>query len=389
MNEFLAMVSHELRTPLNSMLGWIRLIRSGRLGGEGLERGLATIERNTLAQAQLIEDLLDISRIVSGKLRLAIEPVDIEAPVRAAVDAVHLSAEAKGVRLQLVIGSDVGLVSGDSGRLQQVVWNLLSNAVKFTPKRGKVRVEVIRVESSVEITVSDTGRGITPEFLPSVFERFRQADASATREHGRLGIGLSIVKHLVEAHGGTVWAESEGLGKGAAFTVRLPVMPVRRETAQPPAAHTFAPGLMAFECPPELAGVKVLVVDDEADTRDMLARILGECHAVVRQAASASEALEVLDEWSADVLVSDIGMPLEDGYELIRKVRARAHPNAQIPAVALTAYARFEDRMRALRAGFQMHVAKPVEPAELITIVHSLLQFQGKPRPVDESPDST
>jgi PAS domain S-box-containing protein len=384
MNEFLAMVSHELRTPLNSMLGWMRLIRSGRLDPEGLERGLATIERNTLAQAQLIEDLLDISRIVSGKLRLSIEPVDVEAPVRAAVEAVHFAAEAKSVRLQVVIGSEVGLVSGDPARLQQVVWNLLSNAIKFTPKGGRVRVEIARVESSVEITVSDTGRGIEPEFLPHVFERFRQADASSTREHGGLGLGLSIVKHMVEAHGGTVRAESEGEGKGATFVVRLPVMAVRRETAQPQPANTYNPGSGAFECPPELEGVKVLVVDDEADTRDMLMRVLDECHAIVLQAASAEEALAALDAWDADVLISDIGMPGADGYELIRRVRAREGPSAGIPAVALTAYARFEDRMRALRAGFQMHVAKPVEPAELVTVVHSLLQFRGKARPAGD-----
>jgi PAS domain S-box-containing protein len=384
MNEFLAMVSHELRTPLNAMLGWIRLLRSGRLEPETVERGLATIERNTIAQAQLIEDLLDVSRIVSGKLRLTVEPVDLEPPIRAAVDAVRLAAEAKNVRLQTVLDSTAGLVSGDATRLQQVFWNLLANAIKFTPKGGHVRLELARVDSSVEICVRDTGQGIAPEFLPHVFDRFRQADASSSREAGGLGLGLAIVKHLVEAHGGTVRAESEGLGKGAAFYVRLPITPVRKESLR--AAEAAAAGadrrLGMFDCPASLAGVRVLAVDDEADTREMLALVLGECDAEVRTAASAAEALAVLDEWDAEVLVSDIGMPSEDGYDLIRKVRARpASRGGGVPAVALTAYARFEDRMRALQAGFQMHVPKPVEPAELVTVVDSLLQFRAKVRP--------
>jgi PAS domain S-box-containing protein len=382
MNEFLAMVSHELRTPLNSMLGWVRLLRSGRLDAEAFDRGLETVERNTLSQAQLIEDLLDVSRIVSGKLRLSVEPIDVEPVVQAAVDAVRLAAEAKGVRLQVIVDSAAGLVLGDRERLQQVVWNLLSNAIKFTHRGGRVSINLTRVDSNVEVTVADTGQGIALEFLPYVFDRFRQADASTTRQHGGLGLGLAIVKHLVEMHGGTVWAESEGEGKGSTFVVRLPVMPVRRETAKVRVREEYALTRGRLECPPSLAGVRVLVVDDEADTREMLSVVLGECEAEVRAVGSAAEALAVLDAWDAEVLVSDIGMPEDDGYELIRSVRARpASRGGGVPAVALTAYARLEDRMRALSAGFQMHVAKPVEPAELVMVIHSLMEFKGKVTP--------
>jgi PAS domain S-box-containing protein len=378
MNEFLAVVSHELRTPLNSMLGWIRLMRSGRLEPDVFERGLTIIERNTVSQAQLIEDLLDVSRIMSGKLRLTIESVDLEPVAKAAVDSIRLAADAKGIQLVLSIDPGVGRVWGDPARLQQVIWNLLSNAVKYTSSGGEVRLEIRSVEASVEISVTDTGEGIDPAFLPHVFERFRQADASPTRKHGGLGLGLSIVKHLVEAHGGTVRAVSEGEGKGSTFIVRLPVAaPQAAPPLRPEASEgTIAPG---FVCPPGLAEVRVLVVDDEDDAREMIAIILGECRAVVRTARSSAEALAILDEWDAEVLVSDIGMPGEDGYELIRKVRERpASSGGGIPAVALTAYARLEDRMQALGAGYQMHVAKPVEPAELVMVIHSLLEFKGK-----------
>jgi PAS domain S-box-containing protein len=388
-DEFLATVSHELRTPLNAMLGWVRLLRSGRLEQEAFERGLQTVERNTLAQAQLIEDLLDVSRIVSGKLRLTVETVDLEKVIHAAVESVEIAAEGKGVRLQTVAESAAGVVLGDRTRLQQVVWNLLSNAIKFTPNGGKVLIRLTRVDSSVEITVEDTGPGISPEFLPHVFERFRQADGAITRKHGGLGLGLAIVKHLVEMHGGVVRAESEGEGKGAAFVVRLPVTPVRRESAKAPARPVLDGRRSGFECPSSLAGVRVLVVDDEADTREMLELVLGECEAEVHSVGSASEALSVLDEWDAEILVSDIGMPDEDGHELIRQVRARpASRGGAVPAVALTAYARFEDRMRALAAGFQMHVAKPVEPAELVMVIHSLLEFKGKVLPSNDSEPS-
>jgi PAS domain S-box-containing protein len=379
MNEFLAMVSHELRTPLNAMLGWIRLLRSGHLEPATVARGLATIERNTLAQAQLIEDLLDVSRIVSGKLRLTVEPVDLEPPIRTAIDSVRLAADAKQLRLRTMLDSTVGPVLGDAIRLQQVIWNLLSNAIKFTPDGGEVRIELARADSGVEITVSDTGIGIAPEFIPHVFDRFRQADASTSRKHGGLGLGLAIVKHLVEAHGGTVRANSAGVGAGASFVVRLPTAQVNAASATTTESVGIDTVLGAFEYRPSLQGIRVLAVDDEPDTRDMLALVLGECEADVRTAASAAEALAMLDEWEADVLVSDIGMPIEDGYELIRRVRAR--PKARggdVPAVALTAYARFEDRMLALKAGFQMHVPKPIEPNELVTVVNSLLQFRAK-----------
>jgi signal transduction histidine kinase/ActR/RegA family two-component response regulator len=380
-DEFLAMVSHELRTPLNSMLGWIRLVKSGRLDDETSARGLETIERNTLAQVQLIEDLLDISRVITGKLSLTVERLDVESVIQAAVDSIRVAAEAKGIRLQTVLDSFACTVSGDRGRLQQVVWNLLSNAIKFTPRGGRVRVQLERVESSVEITVSDTGRGISPEFLPYVFERFRQADAGITRAHGGLGLGLAIVRHLVELHGGTVRASSEGEGRGATFVVQLPIAPVRREPARDEAARAAAEE--AFTCPEGLEGVRVLVVDDEADTREMLAIVLGQCQMDVRTAASAAEALGIFDEagssWRPDVLVSDIGMPGDDGYMLVGKVRQRpVEEGGMVPAVALTAYARMEDRMKALAAGFQMHVAKPVEPAELVLIIRSLLEYRGR-----------
>lgn len=381
-DEFLAMISHELRTPLNSMLGWMRLIRSGRLDDETLTRGLETIERNTLSQAQLIEDLLDISRVITGKLSLVVEQVEVDSVIQTAVDSVRLAAEARDIHLQMILDSSAGVVSGDRGRLQQVIWNLLSNAIKFTPKGGKVRIQLERVSSSVEITVSDSGKGISPEFLPYVFERFRQADAGITRTHGGLGLGLSIVRHLVELHGGTVRAESEGEDKGATFVVRLPVAPVRRGRAKAQGPRTHTAPIGGFDCPPELTGVRVLVVDDEADTRSMLAVVLGQCEADVRTASSASEALATLDAhdgWRPDLLVSDIGMPDEDGYSLIKKIRERpTEQGGSIPAVALTAYARLEDRMQALAAGFQIHVAKPVEPAELILVIRSLLDFKGR-----------
>jgi PAS domain S-box-containing protein len=381
-DEFLAMISHELRTPLNSMLGWMRLIRSGRLDDETMERGLETIERNTLSQAQLIEDLLDISRVITGKLSLAVEQVEVDSVIQTAVDSVRLAAEARDIKLQMILDSSAGVVSGDRGRLQQVIWNLLSNAIKFTPKRGRVRIQLERVGSSVEITVSDSGKGISPEFLPYVFDRFRQADAGITRTHGGLGLGLSIVRHLVELHGGTVRAESEGEDKGATFVVQLPVAPVRRDRAKEKGPRTHGTRLGGFECPPELTGVRVLVVDDEVDTRAMLAVVLGQCEADVRTVSSASEALatlDALDGWRPDLLVSDIGMPDEDGYALIKRIRARpTEHGGGIPAVALTAYARLEDRMQALAAGFQIHVAKPVEPAELILVIRSLLDFKGR-----------
>jgi PAS domain S-box-containing protein len=378
-DEFLAVVSHELRTPLNSMLGWARLLRSDKIDAASFERGLETIERNVRSQAQLIDDLLDVSRIVTGKLRLDVQPVEVASCVRAAIDSMRIATEAKRIRLEATLDPTAGPVSGDPDRLQQIAWNLLSNAIKFTPKDGTVRVRVACVDSHVEIVVADSGQGISPEFLPFVFDRFRQADASITRSAGGLGLGLAIVRHLVELHGGSVRAESEGEGRGATFTVTLPLMPIERDggeiaTRAPREVETAS---SLLECPPELAGVKILVVDDEPDAREMLKAMLEGCEAEARTVASAAEALQLLDVWAPDLLVSDIGMPGEDGYALIKRVRERGPARSgNVPAVALTAYARYEDRMRALGSGFQMHVAKPVDPAELLLVIHSLLKLK-------------
>jgi PAS domain S-box-containing protein len=378
-DEFLATVSHELRTPLTAILGWAHLMRGGRLEGESAARALETIERNARAQAQLIDDLLDVSRIVTGKLRLDVVPVSPHSFIDPAVEAVRPAAEAKGVRLQKLIDSGVETVMGDPARLQQVVWNLLTNAVKFTPRGGRVQLSLWRVNSRVELAVSDTGAGISPEFLPHVFERFRQADQRTTRQHGGLGLGLAIVRHLVELHGGNVRADSAGEGTGATFTVTLPVAPVhRREESEErlhPAAHDT---LSAHECPERLDGVKVLVVDDEPDARELLAAGLGQCGAEVVTASSAREALEALAGGKFGVLISDIGMPGEDGYELISRVRALPpEAGGRTPAVALTAYARAEDRLRAMRAGFEMHVSKPVELTELVVVIANLARRGG------------
>jgi PAS domain S-box-containing protein len=377
-DEFLAMVSHELRTPLNSMLGWVRLLRAGRVDEATAARGLEIVERNVVSQAQLIEDLLDVSRIVTGRLRLEVRPVELDAVVEAAVDSVKLAAEAKKIRLQVIADSAAGPVLGDPERLQQVVWNLLSNAIKFTPKGGRIQVRLARVDSHAEITVGDSGQGIAPEFLPYVFDRFRQADSSITRTHRGLGLGLAIVKHITELHGGTVRAASPGEGQGATFVVRLPLTAVLRE-AQAEERRANASSGPAFTRPPSLDGMRVLVVDDERDTREMLRTLFEDCQAEVLTVGTAREALEAVDRWRPDVLVSDIGMPGEDGYALIERVRQRSpERGGDIPAVALTAYARSEDRMRSLAAGFQMHVAKPVEPAELVMVVASLVNLRRK-----------
>jgi PAS domain S-box-containing protein len=375
-DEFLATVSHELRTPLNSILGWARLLRSGSLDDVTAARALETIERNTISQAQLIEDLLDISRITTGKLRLNVQQIELDAVIRAAIDSVRPAADAKGIRLQSVLDTFTGTLLGDPERLQQVVWNLLSNAVKFTPRGGHVQVQLERVDSHLELTVADTGRGIAPAFLPYVFERFRQADASMTREVGGLGLGLAIVRHIAELHGGSVSVASEGEGRGAAFTVRLPLTLSRRDTRAEERVHTTAWEPVPFLGGNGLAGVRLLAVDDEVDTRDLLAHVLAGCGADVRTAASVRDALELLDSgdgWTADVLVSDVGMPVEDGYALIRAVRGHASEHVRrVPALALTAYARAEDRVRLISAGFEAHLPKPVEPAELVAVVESL-----------------
>jgi PAS domain S-box-containing protein len=373
-DEFLATVSHELRTPLTAILGWAHMLRAGQVGEKGVAEIAETIERNARAQSQLIDDLLDVSRIITGKMRLDVRAVEPHSFIESAIEALRPAAEAKNIRIQKVMDTGVVTVAGDPARLQQVVWNLLANAIKFTPKGGRVQVRLERINSHIEITVSDTGQGIEPEFLPLVFDRFRQADQKTTRRHGGLGLGLAIVRHLVELHGGTVHAESDGEGRGATFIVKLPIVPVYQRDKLSERVHPAARDtLPAFDCPERLDGLKVLVVDDEADTLELLRVGLGECGAQVTTAGSAEEALEAVAKERPDLLVSDIGMAGVDGYDLIRKIRALpAGSGGRVPAIALTAYARTEDRLRALRAGYQMHVPKPVELTELITVLASL-----------------
>jgi signal transduction histidine kinase/ActR/RegA family two-component response regulator len=376
-DEFLATLSHELRTPLSAILGWAQVLRLRTSSQEELRHGLEAIERNARMQAQLIEDLLDMSRITSGKLRLDIQPVDPVTAVEAALETVRPAAEAKSIRLEKYLETATGPVSGDPHRLQQVVWNLLSNAIKFTPHGGTVRIGLRRDASYVDLTVEDSGIGIKPEFLPYVFERFRQADATTTRMFGGLGLGLSIVRRLVELHGGTVRAMSRGEGEGSMFAVRLPV---ERAYASPGSRSTkpeAAPATFDFEHA-DLAGLKVLVVEDEPDARDLARRVLSECHANVLTASTASEAIRAVETEKPDVIVSDIGMPDVDGYELLRRIRALGpERGGRAPAIALTAFARSEDRMRALRAGFLVHLAKPVEPSELVATVASVAGRTG------------
>ena len=383
-DDFLATLSHELRTPLNAILGYAQLLRAGTLGPSELPEALEIIERNARSQTQIIEDLLDLSRITSGKMRLDVQSVDLAGVVTSAVDTLKPAAEAKGLKLTAVLDPLAGSVRGDPARLQQVVWNLLSNAIKFTRKHGKVQVSLERVNSHVEIVVSDTGEGIASEFLPHVFDRFRQADASASRRHGGLGIGLSIVKQLVELHGGTVRAKSPGAGQGSTFVVSLPLSISTQDdlsAPEPARVHPKAASPPAQPCEDiDLTGVRVLVVDDEPDARRLIARILQSCGAEVAAAASIDEALDALRRMPRPhVLISDLGIPDHDGYDLIRAVRGL--PPAEggtIPAAALSAFARSEDRRRAMMAGFQTHVAKPVEPAELLAVVASLAGRVGR-----------
>jgi PAS domain S-box-containing protein len=370
-DEFLAILSHELRSPLNAILGWAQMLRSPRKLTEiQTAKGLETIERNARAQAQLIEDLLDISRMIKGKLRLNVHSCDLVPIIESALDSVRLAADAKKINIETSIHRNTEFILGDSGRLQQIIWNLLSNAIKFTPQGGRVQVGLQRINSHVEITVNDTGIGINPDFLPYVFDRFRQADSSSTRSHGGLGLGLSIVRHLVELHGGTVYVESAGEGKGAKFTLMLPLLNAKLEQTDTPKNSpppSLSPSL-------SLIGIRVLVVDDEADIRDFITTILEQYAAEVQAVASVKEALDIIAHFKPDVLISDIGMPGEDGYSLIRKVRSQPpEKGGNIPAAALTAYARAEDRMRAIQSGYQLHLPKPVEPAELATVVASLV----------------
>jgi PAS domain S-box-containing protein len=379
-DEFLATVSHELRTPLTAILGWASMLRRTEFDRETAQNALETIERNARAQNQIIEDLLDVSRIVTGKLRLDVRQVEPVSFIEAAVESVRPAAEAKGVQIRKSLGTGALALSGDPARLQQVVWNLLSNAIKFTPRGGEVEIRLGRAESQVEIDVSDTGQGISREFLPYVFDRFRQADSSTTRRHGGLGLGLAIVRHLVELHGGSVSAESEGDGRGSTFKVTLPRAAVyRRGEVEARGAHAAPSASAARESGNELRGLKVLVVDDEEDTRELLRAALGDCGAQVLVAATAREAVGLAASARPDVLISDIGMPDEDGFELIRRVRELpAESGGGVPAIALTAYARTEDRLRVLRSGYQMHVPKPVELAELVTVVASLVRRKGE-----------
>jgi PAS domain S-box-containing protein len=376
-DEFLATLSHELRTPLSPILGWTVMLRSGSLDPATAARALEVIERNVRAQTQLIEDLLDVSRIITGKMRIEVRPMDFGAVVEAGMDAVRPSAEAKNIKLELVRDPSVGPMVGDPDRLQQVVWNLVSNAVKFTPAGGRVTIEVAPTGSQVRIRVKDTGKGISPEFLPYVFDRFRQADSSSTRTHGGLGLGLAIVRHLVELHGGTVQAESAGEDQGATFIVRLPTRPTSPRPHVDRVADVEAATAPAGT---RLDGLKVLVVDDEEDMREFLGLALRRAGAEVIACGSTREALSLLDQSVPDVLVSDIGMPDENGFGLIRRVRAREpERGGRVPAAALTAYASGEDGARALASGFQVHVSKPVQPEELVSAVATLAGKQPPP----------
>jgi signal transduction histidine kinase/PAS domain-containing protein/ActR/RegA family two-component response regulator len=378
-DEFLATISHELRTPLTSILGWSRMLVEQSADQARIRKGLITIDRNARAQAQLIEDLLDISRIVSGKLHLAQQAVDLNAVAQGALDIVRPAADARKITLEAELDPDLGSVVGDVDRLQQVVWNLLANAVKFTDAGGRVTIETKRAASQIQIRVVDTGRGISRDFLPFVFERFRQADARVTRQFGGLGLGLAIVRHLVELHGGTVRAESEGEGKGSTFTVTLPIR------ALLPAAPAEARGNALSEPPPApmeldvLSGLRILVVDDEPDTRELVSTLLESAGAVTEVAASVAEALSAVGRMRPDAVVTDIGMPGEDGYIFLKRLRAAGQ---RMPAIALTAYARTEDRKQALGAGFQMHVAKPIEPKKLVAAVARLVGRSDRVTPL-------
>ena len=364
-DEFLATLSHELRTPLNAILGWSKLLASGHLDETNARRAVEIIERNTRLQSQLIEDMLDISRIITGKLRLELRASVVKAFVETAIDSVKPAADAKAIEIEFDCGVEDRMLC-DPARMQQVIWNLLSNAIKFTPKGGRVTVTVRRDGPSIVISVADTGAGIDPDFLPYVFDRFRQQDAATTRSHGGLGLGLSIVRHLVELHGGTVAASSPGEGLGAAFTVTVPVAPIREE----PVRDAGTPE--ELDEMPSLSGVTVLVVDNEEDARTLVCAVLEASGARVLSASCAPDAMAILTKERPDVLLSDIAMPGEDGYSLIRKVRGLPGAAAQVPAAALTAFATATDRARALLAGYQAHIPKPVEPSELAAVVATL-----------------
>ena len=381
-DEFLATVSHELRTPLNAIIGWSHMLRGGRLDQETAARAIETIERNAKSQAQLVEDILDVSRVITGKLRLNMGPVDLSLVINTAIDSVQLAADSKGIELEVTLDPSARLIVGDSNRLQQIVWNLLSNAIKFTPSGGRVHVRLERVKSNVQIEICDSGQGIDSELLPYVFDRFRQGDSSSTRRHGGLGLGLAIVRHLVELHGGTVYASSPGEGCGSTFTIQLPLAP-KSPKRQKRRTENFLPiekTNALVTSVPSLKDVQVLVVDDDRDTLQFLKVMLEENQADVQTAGSASEALELLEWYEPDVLVFDLAMPDGDGFSLIRRIRElEAKTGRQAPAVALTAHVRVEDRARALSAGFSMFVPKPVEADELITAIANLADSEITP----------
>lgn len=376
-DEFLATVSHELRTPLSAILGWSSMLNLGVLTEQEVRSGLAVIERNARAQSEIISDILDVSRIITGKLSIHSVAVEFAPIIQAAIDTLQLAATAKHITLDVSLASDAGLVAGEPERLQQIIWNLVSNAIKFTPEHGHVAVSLKRINGQLEVTVRDNGIGISPEFLPHVFERFRQADSSTTRSHGGLGLGLSIVRHLVELHGGTVSAQSEGLGHGATFTVRLPAATQQQATS---VEATFAATVLPHDengtsktDAPDLTGIRVLVVDDEQDSLEVLCLMLEQFGASVRPANSSQEALTAFRQWRPHVLVSDLQMPEVDGYELIRKIRALpAEEGGTVPAAALSAHVRMEDQSRALASGFQTHIPKPVDPETLVAAVNTL-----------------
>ncbi|HEV7474972.1 MAG TPA: response regulator [Pyrinomonadaceae bacterium] len=367
-DEFLATLSHELRTPLSAILGWSHLVRTGKLDDTQMSRAFETIERNARSQSQLIDDLLDVSRIITGKLQIEAQPVDLFRVIESAIEAVRPASEAKGVQFETVFDKAACFVSGEANRLQQIFWNLFSNAIKFTPGGGQVAVEVKRGGAEVRVSVRDSGIGIAPEFLPYIFDRFRQADGSTTRVHGGLGLGLSIVKHLVQVHDGTIEVESEGKDRGTTFTVSLPLAsPASVKTSEDATASEPESNGLPEGFPTLLKGLRILVVDDEADSRELVTTILQRCGSEVRCCESAAAAIDTFRAWKPDLLVSDIGMPGEDGYTLIRKLRKlRMKLAREVPAVALTAYATDDDRERTLAAGFQMHVAKPIEPSALV-----------------------
>jgi len=373
-DQFLATLSHELRTPLNAIYGWARMLDTGRLDESAIRRATEAILRNAAAQVQLIEDLFDVSRVVTGNMRLDVRPLNAAAVIEGAFDTVRPAATAKGVHLEMVLDPGVGVMMGDPARLQQVVWNLLMNAVKFTPRGGRVSARLRRANAHVEIVVSDTGEGFAPEMMPRLFQRFGQADSSSTRRHTGLGIGLALVRHLVDLHGGDVRAHSAGPGLGATFTVTLPVSAMPALPAAAPAeSRPPAPDPERFK-PVSLRDLRILVVDDDAEGLELAALILINAGAEVRTSRSAPAAMAVIEDWTPDVLVTDLAMPDEDGFSLLRRVRRLTTLRGRrLPALALTAYGRAEDRIRVLAAGFSLHLAKPVNPAELVLCVASLV----------------